>query len=156
MSDDTRTGGFTLLELVVALAIAAVLFAVLLPTGARQRDHAELANAARGVAAALLSTRTQAIMAGKPAAFAIDVDHALYRAAGRAAVRQFPPGTEVALYTAATETRGAATGLIRFFPDGSSTGGGVTLGRSGDRIDVMVDWLTGGVSVHERPTHPGR
>jgi len=151
---DSRMGGFTLLELVAALAIAAVLFAVLLPTGSRQRQHAELANAARGIADALKSTRTQAIMAGQPAAFTIDVQRALYRAAGKAAVQPLPHDTQVALYTARSEERGQTTGDIRFFPDGSSTGGAVTLGRSGERIDVLVDWMTGGVSVHEQPVSP--
>ncbi len=155
-TDVLRTGGFTLLELVVALAIAAVLFAVLLPTGSRQRQHAELANAARGIAAALKSTRTQAIMAGKPEAFTIDVQRALYRAAGKAAVQPLPQGTQVALYTARGEERGDTAGLIRFFPDGSSSGGGVTLGRNGERVDVLVEWMTGSVSVHEQPAHPTR
>jgi len=153
MTADSRTGGFTLLELVVALAIAAMLFAVLLPTGAHQRQHAELANAARGVAEALKSTRTQAIMAGQPEAFTIDVQRALYRASGKAAVQPLPHDTQVALYTTQGETRGD-TGAIRFFPDGSSTGGAVTLGRGGERVDVKVDWLTGGVSVHEQPFSP--
>lgn len=146
---DDASGGFTLLELLVALAIAALLFVFVLPAGSRQREHAQLANAARAVASGLRTTRIAAINAGRPAIFAVDIAHAAYRPAGSAA-QALPPGVQVALLTQRTETRGATLGDIRFFPDGSSSGGGVTLSRGGDRFDVLVNWLTGGVSVHEQ------
>lgn len=149
---DAAAAGFTLLELLIALAIAALLFAFVLPTGSRQRDHAQLANAARAVALGLRTTRIAAINAGRSAVFAVDIAHAAYRPAG-AAVQPLPPGTRVALLTQRTETVSSAVGDIRFFSDGSSTGGGVTLSRGGDRFDVLVNWLTGGVSVHEQAAH---
>ena len=148
------SAGFTLLELLIALVIAALLFAFVLPAGSRQRDHAELANAARAVAAALRTTRIQAINAGASAVFAVDVLHARYHPAG-AAVQSLPRGVQVALFTARTETRGAAVGDIRFFADGSSTGGGVTLSRGRDRVQVLVNWLTGGVTIHEQAAAAG-
>lgn len=146
--------GFTLLELLVALVIGALLFVFVMPAGSRQRDHAELANAARAVAAALRTTRSQAISAGRSAVFAVDVEHALYRPAS-AVPQPLPRGVQVALLSARTEARNPAAGDIRFFPDGSSTGGGVTLSRGADRFEVLVNWLTGGVSVHEQPANPG-
>jgi general secretion pathway protein H len=45
---------------------------------------------------------------------------------------------------------GPSVGSIRFFPDGSSTGGGVLLESDQAGYDVLVDWLTGGISIHER------
>ena len=41
------------------------------------------------------------------------------------------------------------TGAIRFFPDGSSTGGRVTLMVGERSYAVDVDWLTGRVRVLE-------
>jgi general secretion pathway protein H len=41
----------------------------------------------------------------------------------------------------------ATTGRIRFFPDGSSTGGHITLQRDRRQWRVNVSWLTGAVSV---------
>lgn len=147
---DAAAHGFTLLELLIALAIAALLFVFVVPVGSRQRDHAELTNAARAVAAGLRLTRLAAVNAGRTAVFAVDVDHALYQPAGSASTA-VPRGVQLALLTARTETHGDAVGDIRFFPDGSSTGGGVALSRGGDRFEVLVNWLTGGVSVHEQP-----
>jgi len=45
------------------------------------------------------------------------------------------------------EQRGAREAAIRFFPDGSATGGRISLGTqdAGWRVDVR--WLTGEVSV---------
>jgi hypothetical protein len=41
-------------------------------------------------------------------------------------------------------------GVIRFFGDGSSTGGSVTILQGERRSDVTVDWLTGRVSLAAR------
>ena len=38
---------------------------------------------------------------------------------------------------------------IRFFPDGSATGGRVRLARDNRQYVVVVDWLTGSVSLEE-------
>jgi len=150
---DSRTRGFTLLELLIALAIAALLFVFVVPAGSRQRDHAELANAARAIAAGLRMTRLQAINAGRSAVFAVDVDNAVYQSSG-AAREALPRGTRLALVTQRRETGGSALGDIRFFPDGSSTGGAVTVSRGSDQFEVLVNWLTGGVSVHEQRSAP--
>jgi general secretion pathway protein H len=148
--------GFSLLELIVALAIAALLFAVVVPTNSRRPGHIELASSAREVAAALRLTRSQAIAANRPMAVIVDVRNDVYRPPGALAPRPFPRGTRVALYTTEDEELSEAVGTIRFYPDGSSTGGGVGLSLGNDQYDVLVDWLTGGVSIHERPEAPRR
>jgi general secretion pathway protein H len=38
---------------------------------------------------------------------------------------------------------------IRFFPDGTSTGGRLTLALGERQEHVVVDWLTGAVSITE-------
>lgn len=142
--------GFSLLELVVALAIAALLFAVVVPSGLGRRERAELASDASAVAAALRATRSEAILADRPADFVVDVGQALYRAGDRAPRQRLAGSPDIILYTTTDETLSKAVGAIRFYPDGSSTGGGIALSRDGRRYDVLVDWLTGEVSVHEQ------
>jgi general secretion pathway protein H len=40
-----------------------------------------------------------------------------------------------------------AAGSIRFFPDGSSTGGRVMIAAGNEKLSVDVNWLTGRVSI---------
>ena len=54
------------------------------------------------------------------------------------------------LYTAEGTVINRTTGTIRFYPDGGSTGGGITVGRGPDAFVVAVDWLGGSVSVGRR------
>jgi general secretion pathway protein H len=140
--------GFTLLELIVVLAIAALLVAVVVPLGSHRRDHDALQAGAREIAAALRLARSRAILSNRPTSFLVDVENGFYRPPGATAARAVPTGSHVALYTAQQELLSGTTGAIRFYPDGSSTGGGLGLSLGGERYEILVDWLTGGVSVH--------
>ena len=53
------------------------------------------------------------------------------------------------LNTAEDEMRGPYLGGIRFWPDGSATGGRVTLDKAQLSIRVDVEWLTGRVRISE-------
>lgn len=142
--------GFTLIELTVALAIAALLLVAVMPNGAHRYGAVELRGSARDVAAALRLTRSRAITANREAEFALDLANAVYRPAGAAAPVALPRGVSIVLFSAEDERLSGTVGAIRFFPDGSSSGGDVVLSRGGERYDVLVDWLTGGVSIDAR------
>jgi general secretion pathway protein H len=47
------------------------------------------------------------------------------------------------LTTTSEQVRTPTGGTIRFYPDGSSTGGGLKLRQNGHDTQVLVDWLTG-------------
>jgi general secretion pathway protein H len=139
--------GFTLLELIVVLAIAAVILAMALPVGGK-RSGRELERAARDVAASLRVARERAILTNEGATLTVDLEHGFYQADGTGRLAAFPRGTEVRLATTADEQEGRRIGHIRFYPDGSASGGGVLLSRDGEHRAVLVDWLTGAVEVH--------
>lgn len=146
-----RRAGFTLLELIVALAIAALVFALVIPSSLHRNAHVTLQRTARDLAEALRVTRSRAVLDNRSMRFMVDTDRATWRIEGAKTLNSLPSGMRVVLVTAAEETEGKSLGAIRFYPDGSSTGGDLTLSLGKDQVDVAVDWLTGNVALHDGP-----
>lgn len=144
--------GFTLIELVVALAILALATALVPPLLSGGRDRAEFKATVREVAAALRQTRSLAMTRDRSEALLVDVAHGVLRWSGSGGARTVPKGIRLALLTTSGERIDGEIGDIRFFPDGSSTGGHVTLIQGERRSDVFVDWLSGRISVGESAT----
>lgn len=141
--------GFTLLELLVVLVIAAASYALVVRFTSGGVSGAELKSAARAVAAGLRDARGTAIATQESAALTLDLEHRSMEVSGGKRPHALPQRLDLKLYTAQSEIVDEKRGAIRFFPDGSSTGGRVTL-ASGDRtLRVDVDWLTGRVIIKE-------
>ena len=138
--------GFTLLELIVTLAVLGL--ALVLITGYRAPWSSALG--LRGTAAELASglrlARSQAIAGNQPVAVDLDLAGHRYRV-GTGLPRALPANLSIELLTVAGENRGRTEGDIRFNPDGSSTGGRISLAEGRRRVAVGVDWLTGRVMV---------
>jgi general secretion pathway protein H len=110
------------------------------------RSTARANSGARELVVALKTTRHEARTSGADALFTLDVDARVYRiAGGRERTLDAPEGATLALLTAESERLTETVGAIRFFPDGSSTGGTITLTHRGREQRVEVDWLTGHV-----------
>lgn len=142
-----KDGGFTLLEMLLALVIAGALMAVVLPNFGPAMAKAQLQSATRDVASALRHARGQALIRGREAEFELDVEHHRYRVSGRPKAYGLPGAVALSLYTAESETVNESLGRIRFFPDGSATGGRVTLAAGKEKRMVDVNWLTGEVRI---------
>jgi general secretion pathway protein H len=82
----------------------------------------------------------------RPVAFDLDLIGHRYRV-GTAPPRRLPTDVAIELLTVSGEARDAREGDIRFNPDGSSTGGRISLIDGRRRVGVGVDWLTGRVSI---------
>jgi general secretion pathway protein H len=145
----TGQRGFTLVELLVVLVIAALALSLVGTSISRNISGAEMRNAARKVAASLRYTRTQAILTKSEQVFLVDTDKRTFKAAGRP-TEELPEGMNVELNTARSELTSETAGGIRFYPDGGSTGGNVRLEANGRVYRVNVTWLTGEASL-ERP-----
>lgn len=145
-----RTAGFTLLELLVTLAVAALLMAFVAPVLSGGQARRELRTATRNVEATLHEARSRAIWRNRSQIFAANVETNVIGFGEAQGAKQLPRTVHLLLYTPPDERLNDAIGAIRFFPDGSSTGGGLALFRDGDRYDVVVDRLTGRVSTRAR------
>ncbi len=142
--------GFTLIELVVVLAVAALLMTVVPPLISAALPGVELKAAARRTAATLRLARETAIRTGMDTVLVVDVEERLLELPGFRTV-SLPRRLRVKLDAAQREMLDDQRGAIRFFPDGSSTGGVILLARGDAREDsgfqVGVNWLTGRVRM---------
>lgn len=138
-------GGFSLIELMVVMVLVSILFATVAVSINRSLSGAELRNASREVIAGLRHTRGQAIVKRRPTVFHVDADARTWQAAGREP-ETLPEGLDVTLTTARSELTGENAGGIRFYPDGASTGGSVTLSVEQREWHITVGWLTGEIS----------
>lgn len=144
--DRSPTRGFTLVELLVVLALMGLILAVAPPMLSAALPGLELKSAARRTAATLRLAREEAIRAGSDSAVVINVEnHTLAISGGR--VTRLPERLEVRLLAAAHEMQGESAGAIRFFPDGSSTGGRVMFGYKQSGYQIGVSWLTGRIRI---------
>jgi general secretion pathway protein H len=138
--------GFTLLELIVALAVIGLALALIVGYRAPWSRSLSLKGTAATLASELRLARSEAISRNRAVAFVIELAGHRYRVDDGAA-HSLPHAMSVALLTVAGERLGDGAGAIRFNPDGSSTGGRITLAEGGQWIAIGVDWLTGRVSV---------
>jgi general secretion pathway protein H len=138
--------GFTLLELIVVLAIASVVLLVGAFAASAAYDSARYRSFVRMVLQDLRATRIEAMSTGQPRAYLVDRSQAVLGQGGRE--RKPPPGVTLDAVIARSELAGEGVGAIRFFPDGASTGGSILIQReSRSGVRLRVDWLLGKVSL---------
>jgi general secretion pathway protein H len=143
------SSGVTLLELMIVLVLMALIAAVTIPIFGSGVSTTELRSAARELAAGLRLARGQAIAQRSEATLQLDVAGRNFRVPPDPRVHVLPTGIDLKLFTAQRELVSDNLGAIRFYPDGGSDGGRVTLAAGERKYDVDVDWLTGRVVILE-------
>lgn len=139
--------GFTLIELLVVLALAGAMLAIAPPLISAAFPGVELKAAARRTAAGLRLAREEAIRSGRDAAFTLDLAGRSFRVDGDYRPARLPERVQLRMEIAESEQLDPQIGAIRFFPDGSSTGGVILLARGDSGYRVGVDWLTGRIRI---------
>lgn len=140
--DTCAAAGFTLLELLLVLAVLALIAAVGLPALSSPADGVRLRAAADELAASLRIARVTAIARNREVAVVIDADKRRIEADGLP-LRRLDPDIAMKLTIAEPERAAPSRGGFRFFADGSSTGGDVVLRLRDREVRLCVDWLTG-------------
>lgn len=143
-----RPRGFTLIEMLVVVALMGVAMAVVAGAMGMGLAGQQIRGASRDLVAALRYTRGQAIVKREEQVLMLNVDDKSYRAAGRP-IQTLPKQLDLAIETARQEQISRGEAGIRFFPDGSSTGGNIELVRGETVWRIDINWLTGEVTLRE-------
>jgi len=144
-----RERGFTLLEMVIVMVIAAAAYAVMLSGPLGKASAADLKAAARTLASGLRQAQSTAMVTRRDSLLSLDLDAREYVLPGDSEPRKLPDNIDLKLYTAQSEVTSDKKGAIRFYPDGSSTGGRITVFSGPRKFLVDVDWLTGRVTIND-------
>ncbi len=144
-----RARGFTLIEIIVVIALIGIVATVAALSFSRSLSGARIEAASRDLVAALRYTRGQAIVKGEQKVLMLDLEHNTWQAPGKGSI-DLPKDMELRLTTAQQELVDENKGGIRFFPDGSSTGGNIAVVLGEREWKINVGWLTGEITL-DRP-----
>jgi general secretion pathway protein H len=141
-----KAAGFTLLEVLLVLVLGVLLMAVVATS---LSEGPVLRKASREVEASLRHARAQAMIRQQPVVWKMNIQEKNFWIEGGSedARRSLHNGIEAKINTTSSEVESAAQGGIRFYPDGSSTGGSVDLTYNKQTYKVNVEWVTGRVSI---------
>ena len=141
------SGGFTLIELLVVLVIIALVTGIASPFLVRSATTPSIDGLAREIATGLRKTRAMAVLTGKPAVLIVDVENRLIRSEAAEPIVDLPEEFEIELIAAQSEQIDSGAGGIRFFGDGSSTGGSIVVVHARSSVEIAVVWLNGRVRI---------
>jgi general secretion pathway protein H len=137
-----RNAGFTMLESLVVLSLIALLAGMSSQLLRAPSGRLRLESATRSFCATLRAARSRAIATNAETAVVVDLYNKSYSSpVGGQGV--FPAESQLLLDIANTQRLSERSGAFTFFPDGTSTGGDMTLAMPEARATIGVNWLTG-------------
>jgi len=141
--------GLTLIEILIVLSLMAIVAAIAVPMFAGSVSNTQLKSSAREIAAGLRFARSEAIAGKRETVVVYDLERRAFVVDRDPREHALPRGVEMKLTGAQTDIANEHVGAIRFFPDGGSNGGRVTIAAGERKFDVDIDWLTGRVAIND-------
>lgn len=142
-----RQAGVTLLELLIVIALMAIIAALVVPMFGGPVSTSELRATARQLAAGLRLARSEAVSERRETFLVVDVAGKRFKVDREAREHALSSKVDLKLFTAQNDLVSENVGSIRFYPDGGSNGGRITVASGARKFDVDVDWLTGRVAI---------
>lgn len=146
MNDRAKCEGFTLMELVVVMAIFALVTVAALPFATRSAGQRQFIAFTQTFAAGLRETQMEAVAKNRETVFGIDMARRVFVVANGRRETPIPANVGVSVRTASGEVTDRIAGF-RFFPDGGATGGRIVLSHDGEVRTVAINWLTGHIAT---------
>lgn len=144
---EIRDEGFSLLELVIVLAMVAGITALSLPNLLRQPVDLALRTTALDMAAVMRATRADAVRRNNERAFLIDPAQRTYWSDANPAPRPIPAALGIDTEFSAQARISASAGRYAFFADGTASGGKIVLREGAATATIAIDGLTGNAEV---------
>jgi general secretion pathway protein H len=136
--------GYTLLEMLAVLALLALVATLSFPAG-KSASRQNLESQALQISAKLKAARVLAISRNTEVTLDVDLARRRITISGGDQPLELSDDIALTMLTARNEVQ-RGQGAIRFFPDGTSTGGSLSLRRGHRAAVVAVNWLTGKIS----------
>jgi general secretion pathway protein H len=141
--------GFTLLEIMVVMVIAGLMIALVPPLFSGAVSGTKLKGSARDLAIVLRETRSKAIISNTEQLVHLDLKEPRYRV-GNDKPRALPENVDMAVEVVTGDRIDkTAKHVLRFFPDGSSSGELITLSGGNRAYHLQLNWLTGSITITE-------
>lgn len=146
-----RTGeGFTLLELLLVLTILGLVLGLSTANLRATGDSSTLKAETRKLLAELRGVRARAIAESVVYSVEAMEEGRGYLVLPSGEQAELPEGISLAISRGARNTQHELVGAIpaiRFYPDGSTSGGVLVLAREGQASSLAVNWMTGEISL---------
>lgn len=145
----TKAKGFTLIEMIVVIVLVAIMATVVASNIGAGNQTATLNGAVREISSALRFARGHALTHSKETSFKFNLKENSYQVTHKSKTFKISADIEVTLDIAQSQISEDKVGAMRFFPDGSSTGGRITLEMGENKRQLDVNWLTGQAEIDE-------
>ncbi len=110
---------------------------------------AELKSSTRLISSGLRAVRSEAVSRNAERVFLLDVEQRQFFIGEKGPATELPEKIHLELNTAKSEQLSDSLGGIRFFPDGSSTGGDIIASNQSDKLKIAVNWISGKVAIFD-------
>lgn len=144
----SRCAGFTLFEILAVMAIVAVVMSSVLIFRRPDTSSTDLKSVAYMMSSRLKGLRARAISDGAERVAVVDVGRHFVRFEDGRAPLGFDTSIGIVVTAADSERRSTTETGIRFYPNGSSSGGTIKLKRKRKAYEIQVQWLTGRISTN--------
>jgi len=149
------TSGFTLLEIMVVMVIASLILTLVPPLFSGAISGTKFKGATRDLAITLRETRSLAINHNTEQLVRLDLGTPSYQV-GNSKILKLPDRVHMTVQVVTGENIPEGTQhVVRFFPDGSSSGEMITLSEGNHAYYLQLNWLTGGITISEGSLHGG-
>jgi general secretion pathway protein H len=136
-------GGFSLLELVVALAIVSMVLVALVPLTGSWRRGVPTEAVVNDMVVVLREARAAAINRNRPTTFTLDGAAGRYWSDSLPVPRALPARVAIAVGSGQQ-----SLGTIQFFPDGGASGGVITVQDTRRTYTIQIETLSGRVRLN--------